>query len=843
MRTTSSQLPLALAILAITIAGAGFAWMIGGYFAFVGALVALTTVVGVGLNVLVGLTGQISLGHVGFYALGAYAVAILTLSGVDYWIAFLAAGVLTGAVGALLALPALRVTGPYLAMVTIAFGFIVEHGTIEARDLTGGQNGLMGFAGPHLGGSDFDDRQIAVFAVLLAGASMLLFQRLRNSAWGRAMLAVRDSEIAARSTALSPIVVKTSAFALSAAMTGLAGAVFAPLMMFIAPSSFMFSQSILFLFAVMVGGVGWTLGPLAGALVTVLLPELLADLAEYRLLFFSVMLILVLWIAPSGIVGALARLLHRGERVVPPVAGEEEVVRFIGRAKDGLALVAEGIGISFGGIRAASDVSFRAAPGQVTSIIGPNGAGKTTVLNMIGAFYRPGAGSIRLGESEFAGRTATEVSRGGVARTYQTTKLFEALSVLDNILIALRRGNLGNPILTLGGSEDEVRLASALLHFVGYRGSVTTLAGDLPHVDRRLVEVARAMALKPRVLLLDEPAAGLSEAEKKELSALIRAIADHGLTVVLVEHDMGLVMGISDHIVVLDAGRPIASGLPEEIRANPAVIEAYLGSGEIEARPRAATWTPAAESVLEVEKLVAGYGAAPVLKEIGLSVGQGEMVGFLGANGAGKSTTMRAIVGLLRPVAGRITLDGTEIQQKKAHEIARGGVALVPEGRQVFPEMSVRDNIRIGAYRRGSGDYDGEIAALLERFPRLKDRIDLRAGLLSGGEQQMLAVARGLMSRPKVLLLDEPSLGLAPAMIEELFAVLADLRDEGVTILIVDQMARMTLTVADRAYVLEQGRVVRSGAASEIAGDASLEAAYLGGGDDEGTFPARAGAV
>jgi branched-chain amino acid transport system ATP-binding protein len=828
---TRSSVPtagLSLAIVAIAAGACVFSWHVGGYFAFVAALVGLITVAGVGLNVLVGLTGQISLGHVGFYAIGAYSVAILTLSGVDYWVAFLVAGALAGAVGGLLALPALRVTGPYLAMVTIAFGFIVEHGAIEARGLTGGQNGLMGFSGPHLGGAVFSETQIAIFAILLAGLSMLLFQRLLYSGWGRAMLAVRDSEVAARSTGLSPTVVKTVAFVISAALTGLAGAVLAPLMMFIAPSSFHFSQSILFLFAVLVGGAGWTLGPLVGALVTVLLPEILADLAEYRLLFFGATLILVLLLAPSGLVGAVSRLVDRRQAApVEPVAGD--IAGFIDRGRDGLSLVVEKIGISFGGIHAARDVSFRAEPGRITSIIGPNGAGKTTVLNMIGAFYRPGTGSIRLGELEIAGRSPSWVSRAGVARTYQTTKLFESLSVLDNVLIAMRRGSLGNPLGALARSDDAAG-ASALLHFVGYRGSVDRIAGDLPHVDRRLVEIARALALRPRVLLLDEPAAGLSEAEKQKLAALMRTIADHGITMVLVEHDMAMVMGISDHVVVLDAGRPIAAGAPEQVRDDPAVIDAYLGSGEVKARARATPLDGAGQPVLSVQGLTAGYGAAPVLKDVDLRISRGEMVGVLGANGAGKSTTMRAIVGLLRPVKGRIVLETAEIQHRAAYEIARQGVALVPEGRQVFPELTVLDNIRIGAHRRGSGDYSTEIGRLLERFPRLKERLHVQAGLISGGEQQMLAIARGLMAKPRVLLLDEPSLGLAPAIIEELFDVLADLRDEGTTVLVVDQMASMTLGVADRAYVLQQGTVVRSGPAAEIAGDAALEAAYLGGG-------------
>jgi ABC-type branched-subunit amino acid transport system ATPase component len=331
------------------------------------------------------------------------------------------------------------------------------------------------------------------------------------------------------------------------------------------------------------------------------------------------------------------------------------------------------------------------------------------------------------------------------------------------------------------------------------------------------------------VLLLDEPAAGLSENEKQELSVLLRAIADQGVAVALVEHDMGMVMGISDHVVVLDAGTPIAAGEPETVRGDPEVIAAYLGSGNISARPRKAAWQAAEAPLLKTESLTAGYGAGEVLNDVDLTVSEGETVGLLGVNGAGKSTMMRAITGLLRPVKGSVSLDSAEIGSRDAHVIARLGVTLVPEGRQVFPELTVLDNIRIGAYRRGRGDYAEEIERLLERFPRLRERLHQRAGLLSGGEQQMLAIARGLMAKPRVLLLDEPSLGLAPAMIEELFSVLADLRDEGTTILVVDQMASMTLTVADRAYVLEQGRIVRSGAAAEMSDDSSLEAAYLGG--------------
>jgi branched-chain amino acid transport system ATP-binding protein len=534
----------------------------------------------------------------------------------------------------------------------------------------------------------------------------------------------------------------------------------------------------------------------------------------------------ILWIAPEGVLGTLARFWRRTEQPsAAPVSFD--VAAFLRPQGAPLALDVRDIGITFGGIKAASGVTFSAASGQVTSVIGPNGAGKTTVLNMIGGFYRPDRGSIRLGNQELAGASAWKVARAGIARTYQTTRLFATMSVIDNVLIALNRGRLGSMVAAAASAQDRCA-AEALLTFVGYHGALSTLAGDLPHVDRRLVEIARALAMRPQVLLLDEPAAGLMRADKDALSGLIHRIADLGLAVILVEHDMLLVMGISDAIVVLDAGMRIAAGAPVEVRHDPKVLKAYLGDGEMRARPRASAWSGSRDAVLTTVKLTAGYGAAPVLESINLDVRPGEMVTLIGANGAGKSTTMRAISGLLRPVEGAIVLDNEPIDALPTHRIARRALSLVPEGRQVFPELTVLDNLMLGAHTRKDADHAADVAALLDRFPRLRERLTSRAGLLSGGEQQMLAIARGLMAKPRILLLDEPSLGLAPAMINELFDILAALRDEGVTILLVDQMASLALTVADRGYVLESGRIVRSATAAELSEDPELEAAYLG---------------
>jgi ABC-type branched-subunit amino acid transport system ATPase component len=297
--------------------------------------------------------------------------------------------------------------------------------------------------------------------------------------------------------------------------------------------------------------------------------------------------------------------------------------------------------------------------------------------------------------------------------------------------------------------------------------------------------------------------------------------------VVLVEHDMSLVMSVSDEVAVIDAGAGIAAGSPRDVQQDPEVKRAYLGDAAGRAAVASRAPGTVGASMLEVAGLSAGYGAEPVLHGVELRVREREMVAVLGANGAGKSTLMRALSGLLRPVGGSIGFGGADLARMRAHRIVARGVVLVPEGRQVFPELTVLDNIRLGAFLRGK-TAPGELEAMLDRFPRLRERATSRAGLLSGGEQQMLAIARGLMAKPKLLLLDEPSLGLAPAVINDLFGVLDRLRAEDATILLVDQMAGLALTLADRAYVMESGHIVAAGAAAEIASDGALERAYLG---------------
>ena len=825
-----------LLAVAALVAILGYTSVADSYAVFLIATISLTAIACIGLNVLLGLAGQISLGHIGFMAIGAYTtVLLMEKAGWPYLAATGAGIVLVSIVGGLLAMPALRVRGPYLAMVTIAFGFIVEHGTVEWRDLTGGGNGVVLTTPPSIFGMPLAERGLAIASVVLMFAGVILFDRLKRSGWGYAMRAARDSEVATRSIGIDLVRVRTMAFVISAAAMALAGSLFAPLQGYISPSSFPFLQSILLLFGVMIGGAGSALGPIIGALLVVLLPELLSDLAEYRLLAFGLLLFAVLRVAPNGIAGLIAQL---GARFFPAAPAQHDAAEVsTSGTPDAVLRVASGapsldvtdLSIAFGGVRAVQNVSFTAQPGHVTSVIGPNGAGKTSALNLLCGFYRPTSGTVKLGDRDLTGLPSHTLARLGVARTFQTTQLFGSLTIIENTLLAETAGKLGGIISPLRNPETE-QFARSLLRFAGVDGDLDRPAESLPHGEKRLVEIARSLALRPKVLLLDEPAAGLSKGDKQRLATLLRRIADLGVAVIIVEHDMPMIMALSDHIVVLDGGKRIAVGKPADIRNDPLVRKAYLGDATTKEQQHRPLREVSSETMLEIKKLDAFYGLSQALENIDVTVANGEAIAVLGANGAGKTTLMRSIAGLEPPKAsGEIRLSDKRIDNLPAHARARIGVVLVPEGRQVFPELTVRQNLQLGAYARPGIDLDAEVETMLTRFPRLRQRIDHRAGLLSGGEQQMLAVARGLLTSPKVLMLDEPSLGLAPLVVDELFASFERLRTEGMTLIVVDQMAGHALAVADRAYLLETGAIVKSGAAGIIAEDPSLEASYLGG--------------
>ena len=553
------------------------------YYLFLAMLIGVGVVVCAGLNILAGNSGQVSLGHAGLYAIGAYTGAILaTRLGLGFWLALPAAALASAAVGTLLAMPALRVSGPYLAMVTIAFGIIVEHGLIEWEALTRGFGGIADIPKPSLGGMPLTLPQYYYVVGAAVAASLLLARNLARSPWGRALVAVRESELAAESLGLNPYLVRAAAFALSAAFAGAGGCLYAYLTGFVSPDSFTFQTSILFLLIVLFGGLGRVAGPLIGCIVLMVLPELLQQFSDYRLILYGMLLLGSIYFLPQGVAGAIDAWLARFR---PPVPGSEATPTAPTPAVAAGVLEARGVRMSFGGLHALIEVDLTVAPGSIHALIGPNGAGKTTLLNILSGYYRPTGGAVRFGGRELQGRPAHAIARGGIGRTFQTTQLFEEMAALENVQVGLagpRLGGIGGALLGRravatreAGLRDE---ALALLAFVGYPGSPHERARNLAFGHRRLVEIARALAARPAVLLLDEPAAGLAAAEVDELRQLIRRVREAGIAVLLVGHHMELVMDVSDRVTVLDYGRVIAEGPPAHIQADPAVLEAYLGA-------------------------------------------------------------------------------------------------------------------------------------------------------------------------------------------------------------------------------------------------------------------------
>ena len=487
-------------------------------------------------------------------------------------------------------------------------------------------------------------------------------------------------------------------------------------------------------------------------------------------------------------------------------------------------LRAEHVTKKFGGLVAVSDVSFDVPQHSIVSLIGPNGAGKTTLFNMLTGLYRPTEGRILLGGRDITHARPDVITRHGVARTFQNIRLFGAMTAVENVMVGhharMRTGLFGSifrpPRVRREERETRAR-ARELLAYAGLREPIfDRLAAQLPYGDQRRVEIARALASQPTLLLLDEPTAGMNPQESQALTEFMRAMRDElKLTILLIEHDMKVVMGVSERVTVLDYGKKIAEGEP--------------GPGPCGPRgDRGVSRKAGAMTLLEVSDIHTHYGAIEALKGVSLTVDEGEVVTLIGSNGAGKSTTLRSISGLTPASAGKITFAGEDITRVPAHEIVVRGIALAPEGRHCFPRMTVRENLDLGAHRRRGPEIGQDLDRVYDLFPRLKERERQKAGTMSGGEQQMLAIGRALMARPKLLLLDEPSLGIAPILVERIYETIGEINRSGVAILLVEQNANRALEAASRGYVLETGRVALASDSGSLQDDPGVQKAYLG---------------
>lgn len=509
-------------------------------------------------------------------------------------------------------------------------------------------------------------------------------------------------------------------------------------------------------------------------------------------------------------------------------------------------LEARDVAVRFGGVMALGGVDLAVPQGAIVGLVGPNGAGKSTLFAVLSGLLSPSRGRVLMDGRDITGESPQKRARRGVARTFQHPELFGGLSVREHLLLAYRarhaRARVLSDLFTMGSLRPspapERDTVDELIALLDLSAVAEQPAVGLPLGVSRLIELGRALAASPTVLLLDEPSSGLDSAETQQFEATLRRVASGGDTsILLVEHDVELVMRLCSTVHVLDFGALIAQGSPREVMANPAVRAAYLGE-ELRSekagggRRKAAHVDPVsvasgAPPRLEVEELSVRYGEAMALHQVSFALAAGRALALLGPNGAGKSTVARAISGLVPACSGRILLDGTDITPWPAHRIRRAGLVQLPEGRGIFRSLTVLDNLRMGASGlEGRRRRQDAVEAALEMFPLLASRRNLPASSLSGGEQQMLSLARALAIAPDVLIADEPSLGLAPLMVDMVFDALAVARQAGVTIIMIEQYVHRALDFADDCLVLQHGTVAWSGPADKAPAD--LLRHYLG---------------
>jgi ABC-type branched-subunit amino acid transport system ATPase component/ABC-type branched-subunit amino acid transport system permease subunit len=787
------------------------------------------------LNVLVGFTGLVSFGHGAWFGMAAYAAALAQQHWFkdSFWLPLGFGTCLIAMVSWGFGFLILRRRGVYFSLLTLALCAMLYAVAFRWTAVTGGENGLGGITRPAWLGLDLEQKLsfyglVAVIAMVV----VYLLWRFHRSPVGSVLLAIRENEQRASFVGYETRQYKLFAFVASATITGLAGILllFNNRMTSAEPISVVFSGELLAM--LVIGGMRSFLGPALGALFYVIFRDLLSSVTEDWLLYFGLLFVFFVLFSPTGLVGIYEKISSLWSKkpvldaamskrkpgdialpsfLVPPLSDKSTI------------LTVDAMKRYFGGIKAVDGVSISVSAIGLHALIGPNGAGKTSAFNLISGLHLLDSGVVTLGQQNITNMPPAQRTRAGIGRSFQITNLFSGLSVRENVRLALQSKSSVrmNPWMCAFDVVAVNQETDALMLAMGLQGLDDAEAGALSYGGQRLLDMAVALGTKPKLLLLDEPLAGLASAERERVGMLIHAISKQ-LPVLLIEHDIDRVFSIADAVTVMHEGKVLIDGNVDDARNSKDVQTIYIGSGSqsISSKPRSSV--RGEQIVMSCQSVNTFYGKSHILRNVNFEIREGEILALLGRNGAGKSTLLKTLIGIAPATSGHIQLGGHRIDTLSAAEIAREGVAYVPQGRGLFSGMSVAQNMELGRLKRRIGlgiHWDEE--KIFHFFPRIRERWQSPADYLSGGEQQMVAVARALSGDTRLLLLDEPFEGLAPSIVEELFEALDKLRTE-VAMIIVDHHLDLALSLSDTTVVLETGSVTHIGPSRQLFLDLDL---------------------
>lgn len=840
--------------------------------------------VAVGMNLWQGHLGEISFGHGALVAVAAYTWTVTRTAGMSPFPALVVCLGVTLVACGIIALAVVQLSHFGSAVATFFLAFVVAAGLQSSAfvSLTGSQSGLLV---PELlvFGVDLGNGA-GLYFLALCFLALVLFtsSNFGSGRRGHALRLIRSSEQVASLLGVRVKHAKWTAFVFTGLGAALAGIVISQGLTVITPDSFGVAASITLVAMVVVGGQGTLSGPLLGGLFFAVLPAVFHGAPENQAVYASITFLVFVVLAPAGILGALSKWSAVARRapersgtgvdmtgdldsadVGEPSSADLDRTA-LGRGQNSAedsatartevaAIELAGVGVAFDGVQVLHGVDLAVGHGRIHALIGPNGAGKTTLINTVTGLLRPTSGEIRINGLETTTMSPPEIRATGVGRTFQNPSLVDDLSAVENVALGLlhqhRRWLLVDLLRPTPGRKTDADVRTRCeeaLFLVGVSESVwNKRADEISLADRKLVDLARSFVSEPKVLLLDEPTAGLGEHEIHCVENAIRKLRSSGrVAILLVAHHIAFVRRVADTVTVLDGGEVLASGEPNHVTRDERVLEAFVGKPvelpdperESDSNPvqstavrvaesggaQSSSTNPQAESLsvnlssqgLVVTDLTVGYGPTRVLDKVSLHVSRGELVGLTGRNGAGKTTLLRALSGVIPRGDGLVTMDSTPVPSSPV-AAARSGLIHVPEGRGVVGSLSALANLQVGALAVGHRLTNEDLDQILDRFPGLRPLLDRPAGLLSGGQQQMLAIARGLAAEPSILMVDELSLGLSPKATSEALQVLSALaRENGEGVLVVDQNIQTLSSVCDRLYVLRDGSVV------ELEGDA-----------------------